>query len=139
MAKPFSESPPVAVGDRAPDGLLHDSNGRQIRLHDLFGRSFVALYFTDTRRRPDIPQNDVPWLTHYAVSRWDAPCDSPIRERALLDSGDRIAQRYGCPSNTMVLVRPDDHIAAIQPMAPGGADMAYRAALTAARREAVPA
>jgi 3-(3-hydroxy-phenyl)propionate hydroxylase len=139
MAKPFSDSPPVAVGDRAPDGLLHDSNGRQIRLHDLFGRSFVALYFTDTRRRPDIPQNDVPWLTHYAVSRWDAPCDSPIRERALLDSGDRIAQRYGCPPNTMVLVRPDDHIAAIEPMAPGGADMAYRAALTAARREAAPA
>jgi 3-(3-hydroxy-phenyl)propionate hydroxylase len=139
MAKPFSEPPPVTVGDRAPDGLVHDSNGRQVRLHDLFGRSFVALYFTDTRRRPDIPQDDAPWLAHYVVSRWDAPCESPVRQRTLFDPASRLAQRYGCPSDTIVLVRPDDHVAAIEPMAPGRADMAYRAALAVARREAVPA
>ena len=55
MVKAFAEPPPVEIGDRAPDGIVHDSEGRQVRLHDLFGRSFVALYFTDTRRRPDIP------------------------------------------------------------------------------------
>ena len=86
MVKSFAESPPVEVGDRAPDGLVHDGNGREIRLHDLFGRTFVALYFTDTRRRPHIPENDLPWLKHYAVSRWDAPLDSGLRERALFDS-----------------------------------------------------
>lgn len=139
MAKPYAEPPPVVVGDRAPDGLVHDSNGHQVRLHDLFGHSFVALYFTDVRRRPDIPENKLPWLTHYAVSRWDATRDSPIRERALLDSGNLITQRYGCAANTMVLVRPDDHIAAIEPMTPSLAETAYRAALSIPRREAVPA
>ncbi len=139
MVKAFAEPPPVEVGDRAPDGIVHDSEGRQIRLHDLFGRSFVALYFTDTRRRPDIPANDLPWLTHYAVSRWDVPRDSPIRDRSLLDPGSRLARRYGCPLDTMVLVRPDDHVAAIEPMSPGMAQSAYRAALGIPHREAVPA
>ena len=116
MVKPFAEPPPVVVGDRAPDGVVHDSAGHETRLHDLFGQSFVALYFTDVRRRPDIPARDLPWLRHYAVSRWDAPRDSAIRNRALLNSGDRVTQRYGCKPDTMVLVRPDDHIAAIEPM-----------------------
>jgi 3-(3-hydroxy-phenyl)propionate hydroxylase len=139
MVKAFAAPPPVAVGDRAPDGVVHDSAGREIRLHDLFGRSFVALYFTDTRRRPDIPANDTPWIMHYAVSRWDAPRDSGIRDRSLLDSGNHLARRYGCPPNTMVLIRPDDHIAAIAPMGPGVAQAAYRAAVRLSQREAVPA
>jgi 3-(3-hydroxy-phenyl)propionate hydroxylase len=139
MVKPFAEPPPVEVGDRAPDGIVHDSEGRPVRLHDLFGRSFVALYFTDTRRRPDIPKNDLSWLTHYAVSRWDAPRDSAIRDRSLLDVGGRLARRYGCAPETMVLVRPDDHVAAIAPMSPGLAESAYRAALAIPQREAVPA
>jgi 3-(3-hydroxy-phenyl)propionate hydroxylase len=139
MAKPFAEPPAVEVGDRAPDGIVHDSEGHQIRLHDLFGRSFVALYFTDTRRRPNIPANEEPWLAHYAVSRWDAPRDSTIRDRSLLDPGSHLARRYGCPPDTMVLVRPDDHIAAIEPMSPRAAQSAYRAELRISHREAVPA
>src|SRR5262245_40559890 len=139
MVKAFAEPPPVAIGDRAPDGVVHDSAGREIRLHDLFGRAFVALYFTDTRRRPDLPSNDTPWLRHYAVSRWDAPRDSGIRDRSLLDSGNRVTRRYGCPPNTMVLVRPDDHIAAIAPMGSDMAQAAYRASLGLCQRETVPA
>jgi 3-(3-hydroxy-phenyl)propionate hydroxylase len=138
MVKPYAEPPPVVVGDRAPDGVVHDSTGRQVRLHDLFGRSFVALYFTDTRRQPKIPVNDEPWLKHYAVSRWDAPRDSDIRNRALLDPGNQATRRYGCAADTMVLVRPDDHIAAILPMAPDAALAAYRAAVSARHKEPVP-
>ena len=114
--------------------------GPSVRLHDLFGRSFVALYFTDARRRPDIPENDHPWLAHYVVSRWDPAAH--IRQSATARcsmSGNAITQRYGCPPDTMVLVRPDDHIAAIAPMSPGVAEAAYRAALEATQREAVPA
>ncbi len=139
MVKSFATPPAVEVGDRAPDGLVHDSTGQETRLHDLFGRSFVALYFADTRRRPNIPQNDTPWLRHYVVSRWDAPQDSGIRERSLFDPGNRIAQRYGCAPNTMVLVRPDDHIAAIEPIGDGTAEAAYRAALANQQQNAVPA
>lgn len=139
MVKPYAHPPPVVLGDRAPDGVVHDSDGRRTRLHELFGRSFVALYFTDVRRRPEIPENDLPWLKHYAVSRWDAPRDSAIRNRSLFDPGSMVAQRYGCPANTMVLVRPDDHIAAIAPIAPGAAETAYRTALSIPHREAIPA
>jgi hypothetical protein len=39
----------------------------------------------------------------------------------------------------MVMVRPDDHIAAILPMSPGAAEAAYRAALGMTQPEAVPA
>lgn len=138
MAKPYAHPPAVMLGDRAPDGVVHDSEGRPVRLHDLFGRSFVALHFVDVRRRPQIPQNERPWLKHYAVSRWDAPRDSTIRDRSLFDPGNLVTQRYGCPDNTMVLVRPDDHIAAIVPVTPGAADKAYQAALSM-QREAVPA
>jgi 3-(3-hydroxy-phenyl)propionate hydroxylase len=139
MVKPYAAPPPVEVGDRAPDGTLHDGSGRSMRLHDLLGGSFVALYFTDARRRPDIPAEDTAWLRHYAVSRWDAPRDSPIRSRALLDVGDRLAQRYGCARETIVLVRPDDHVAAILPMSPGGAQAAYRSAIGLPAAQAAPA
>jgi 3-(3-hydroxy-phenyl)propionate hydroxylase len=91
------------------------------------------------RRRPDIPAKDLPWLRHYAVSRWDAPRDSAIRARALLDSGDRVTRRYGCKPDTMVLVRPDDHIAAIEPMTSSRAETAYQTALKPPQRQAVPA
>ena len=55
----------------------------------------------------------------------------PYASRALLDSGNRVTQRYGCQPDTMVLVRPDDHVAAIEPMTSGRADAAYQAALEA--------
>jgi 3-(3-hydroxy-phenyl)propionate hydroxylase len=31
----------------------------------------------------------------------------------------------GCPPGTLVLVRPDDHIAAIEPISPGAAERLY--------------
>jgi 3-(3-hydroxy-phenyl)propionate hydroxylase len=125
MVKSCPAPPPVEVGDRAPDRLMHDGAGKELRLHDLFGASFVALYFTDTRRRPPIPENTSPALKHFAVSRWDAPIDSGLRERTLFDSGDGAFKRYGCAPETMVLVRPDDHIAAICPIEPGRAAALY--------------
>ncbi len=136
MAKPFAAPPPAEVGDRAPDGIVYDHEGRQMRLHDLFGRAFVALYFTDARRAPQVPKNTSPWLRHFVVSRWDAPRNADIRDRALLDPGDRLLARYGCAPNTFILVRPDDHITAIAPMGPAVADDAYRAAVKGAPAEA---
>jgi 3-(3-hydroxy-phenyl)propionate hydroxylase len=61
------------------------------------------------------------------VSRWDAPFDSGLRDRALLDPGGRFARRLGCAPDSVLLVRPDEHIAAIAPMAPGVAQRLYRA------------
>jgi len=139
MVKPFAGPPAVTVGDRAPDGLVQTSEGREAHLHDLLGGSFVALYFTDARRKPNIPREDSPWLRHYVISRWDAPLDSGVRARALLDCGNRVALRYGCPSDSMVLVRPDDHIAAITPIHTDAAEAAYRSSLRTPSPQLVPA
>src|SRR6516225_2458002 len=116
---------PFRVGDRIPDAVLHAGDGRPVRLHDLVDDSFVALYFTDVRRRPHIPAN-VPGLKHLIVSHRDAPLDGGLRERSLFDVGDRFRQLMGCPSDTLVLVRPDDHIAAIAAMRGARAQDLYR-------------
>ncbi len=111
----------LQVGDRLPDALLHGPGGRPVRLHDLSDDSFVALYITDLRQGPDIPEHR-PGLRHYVVSRWDAPLGSGLRDRSLFDVGGRLAARIGCPADSVVLVRPDDHVAAIVPMQPGVAE-----------------
>jgi len=113
------------AGDRIPDAVLHAGDGRPIRLHDLTDDSFVALYFTDVRRRPKIPADDA-GLKHRIVSHRDAPLDGGLRDRSLFDVGDRFRQLMGCPSDTLVLVRPDDHIAAIAQMRSGRAEELYR-------------
>ncbi len=133
MVKAESE-PPVSMGDRLPDVLVHAPDGRETRIHDLCGNRFVALYFADVRRRPTVPASS-PALAHYVVSRWDAPGDSGLRECALLDVGGRLARRLGVEPDTLVLVRPDEHIASIAPIAPGVAERLYT---RATGRTAVP-
>jgi 3-(3-hydroxy-phenyl)propionate hydroxylase len=100
------------IGDRVPDAELHGPDGRPIRLHQLIDDNFLALYFTDVRRRPQIPE-DVPGLRHVIISRWDAPLDGGLRGRSYFDVGDRFRSRVGCKPDTILLVRPDDHIAAV--------------------------
>ena len=122
----YETEPPVRPGDRIPDWPLHGPGGRDLRAHDLTGDGFAALYLTDARRRPAVPYGGLSGLKHWVVSRWDAPLDSGLRERALLDPGDAFLRRLACPPNSLILVRPDDHIAAIVPISPGAAERAYR-------------
>jgi 3-(3-hydroxy-phenyl)propionate hydroxylase len=118
--------PSVEIGDRLPDFPLHDSSGSPCRAHDLCQDRFAALYFADARRRPSIPAGDTTALIHRVVSRWDAPLDSGIRNRCVLDPGDNFMRRLGVEPNTMVLVRPDEHIAAIEPMDRADARTVYQ-------------
>lgn len=122
-----STEPPVQPGDRLPDALVHTPEGREIRLHDLTADRFLALYFTDVRRRPPIAAARSRALAHFAISRWDAPLDGGIRDRCILDPGDRLKRRLGLADDTLVLVRPDEHIAAIVPMAGADANALYGA------------
>lgn len=130
MIRDEEEPGPVRPGDRVPDLPLHSTSGA-VYLHDLTADSFTALYFTDTRRRPRIPVATGPALRHYAVSRWDAPLDSPLRGRALLDPGDRVRKRFALTGDTVVLLRPDGHVAAIRAFDPTSdvdvAEQLYRA------------
>jgi 3-(3-hydroxy-phenyl)propionate hydroxylase len=124
-----TEREALRVGDRVPDAELHGPDGRPVRLHELIDDSFVALHFTDVRRRPPVAANNAPGLKSLIVSRRDAPLDSGLRERSLFDVGDRFRQRVGCATDSVVLVRPDDHIAAIAPMRSGIAEELYRKAV----------
>jgi 3-(3-hydroxy-phenyl)propionate hydroxylase len=104
--------------------VLHAGDGQPVRLHDLTDDSFLALYFTDVRRRPRLPP-DRPGLKHLVVSHRDAPIDSGLRERSLFDVGDKFRKRAGCGTDTVMLIRPDDHIAAIAPMREAIVDNIY--------------
>ncbi len=126
-----TEREALRAGDRISDAELHGPDGNPVRLHQLVDDSFVALYFTDVRRRPDIP-NNTPGLKHVIVSRRDAPLDGGLRDRCYLDVGDRFRIRAGCETDTIMLVRPDDHIAAIAPMRTGIATELYRKAVRSA-------
>lgn len=124
MVKQGSRPTPVQPGDRAPDMVAYGPAGA-VWIHDLIRQRFVALYFTDARRRPPIPSNASPALHHYVVSRWDAPHDSGLRDRALFDPGEAVTARYGLPPDSVCLIRPDGHIAAVEPLAPGRAAQVY--------------
>jgi 3-(3-hydroxy-phenyl)propionate hydroxylase len=95
------QEPALRPGDRVPDWLLQGPAGDEMRVHDLTADGFAALYFADARRRPEIPKNTSPALKHYLVSRWDAPLDSGLRERALFDPGGALRGRKSpCPASS---------------------------------------
>ena len=119
-------TPPLAVGDRLPDYLVHTGGGVQQRIHDVCVSRFTALYFCDVRRRPALPPNTSPALAHYAVSSWDAPLDSGLRAPTLFDPGNILRKRLGVADGTLVLVRPDHHVAAIVPITSGAAQSLYQ-------------
>lgn len=114
MVKTGGTPVPVRAGDRVPDLPLVTSRGPE-PLHHLVADSFVALHFTDARRRPDIPSDGPPGLRQVVVSRWDAPHDFGLRDRSWFDPGDRVRNRFGLNGDRVVLIRPDGHVAAILP------------------------
>ena len=115
MVKTGETPDALTPGDRLPDYSVAGPTGSPMRLHDVIDGKFTALYLTDSRRKPNIPANDKESLQHIIVSRYDAPLDSGLREQSLLDVGDAFLNRAGCELGTLILVRPDEHIAAIVP------------------------
>ncbi|GAA0534078.1 hypothetical protein GCM10009545_40810 [Saccharopolyspora thermophila] len=91
----------VRAGDRAPDSPLHDENGRQIRLFDLFrGPHWTHLAFDAE------PPATSPNVHAYRIS--------PAPTGASLVDAEGIAQAsYDVSPGTHVLIRPDGHIARI--------------------------
>lgn len=112
LVRTGAEPGPLAVGDRMPDARLFGPDGGEVHVHELVSDGFAALCFADPRRRPSLPA-DVPGLRCHVVSRWDAPHDGGLRERALLDPAGRLQQRLAVADGAVVLVRPDGHVAAI--------------------------
>lgn len=105
---------PILAGDRLPDVELLDWQGCHVRLHRLVEQDLVALTMEDARNRP-ILGADIPGLKHYLVTAFDAPHDSNLRERALLDLGGRLFRRLGGKPGDTFLVRPDGFVAHVEP------------------------
>ena len=86
-------------------------------LHELCRDSFVGLHLTDARRRPPFGP-DPDGLRQVVVSRWDAPHDSGLRDRAYFDPGSAVRERFGL-GDVAVLLRPDGHVAFVEPWTAG--------------------
>lgn len=114
MVRKTAEATPVRLGERMPDMRVFGPKG-PTHLHDLCRDSFVALHLTDTRRRPVVPVDGPPGLRQVVVSRWDAPHDSGLRDRAYFDPGDKVRERLGMSGDAVVLLRPDGHVALLEP------------------------
>ena len=67
-------------------------------------------------------------LKHFIISRFDAPLDGGLRDRCLLDPGNAMFERLGIDLGTLVLVRPDEYVAAIVPISkdPNQAENLYQ-------------
>jgi 3-(3-hydroxy-phenyl)propionate hydroxylase len=113
MVRKTAEPTPVRLGERMPDLRVFGPRGAT-SLHALCSDSFVALHFTDTRRRPHLPLDNPPGLRQVVVSRWDAPHDSGLRDKAYFDPGDKARARLGVLEDTVVLLRPDGHVALLE-------------------------
>ena len=104
---------PLRAGDRIPDAELHGPDGRPVRLHDLDRRQLRRALFhrrappARTSRRTSRACGTI------VVSRRDAPLDGGLRDAFAVRRRRPVPSAPGCPSDTLVLVRPDDHIAAM--------------------------
>lgn len=121
--------PPIARGDRVPDGSIFGPDGRLRRLHSLLGHDFVALTFVDWPAEAPLLTDPPPGLAQVLISCRDAPLDSGARGRTYFDVRGTLTKRFGAKSGTTYLVRPDDFTAAITSAEPAAIVTAYLTAV----------
>jgi 3-(3-hydroxy-phenyl)propionate hydroxylase len=114
MVRKSAEPTPLRLGERVPDLRVFGPEG-PVTLHQLCRDTFLAVHLTDARRRPPVPATGPEGLRQVVVSRWDAPHDSGLRDRAFFDPGDAVRRRFGIDGDAVVLLRPDGHVAMLEP------------------------
>lgn len=105
-----SESTTLAAGDRAPDGLLSDAQGKPTRLFDLFrGPLFTLLSFDGVLldQCNNLMARFPSALRAYVVSR-NPPCKSDSKQ-VFTDEAGHVSQMYS-PKPSLYLIRPDGYI-----------------------------
>ncbi|MGI8335134.1 FAD-dependent monooxygenase [Actinomadura scrupuli] len=91
----------LRAGDRAPDAHYIDAEGRPGRLHEVFrGPHFTLITVSGSGAGAD------------AVELWPSSAES-LETLAVPDPGPGFKKIYGITGPTLVLVRPDGYIAAI--------------------------
>jgi hypothetical protein len=100
------------VGDRAPDAVLRDPEGRPVRLFDAYrGPHFTAIAYGAHAVRElhllPLPASGAP-LRRIAIDT-----ESAVADRVFRDSAESFKRNYGLGPDTLMLIRPDGYIASI--------------------------
>jgi 2-polyprenyl-6-methoxyphenol hydroxylase-like FAD-dependent oxidoreductase len=100
------------AGDRAPDAVLVDNAGKQLRLFDAYrGPHFTAVAFGDQAARA---LNDLPWpMMGAPLKRLAIDAQSSTADLVLTDGNGSFRESYGVSEDTLFLVRPDGYLASI--------------------------
>jgi 2-polyprenyl-6-methoxyphenol hydroxylase-like FAD-dependent oxidoreductase len=102
----------LQVGDRAPDALLRDSDGKPVRLFDVFrGPYFTALAYGARAARQ---LHLLPWpTTGTPLRRVTLGTESTLADREFNDPAATFKKNYGLDADALLLIRPDGYIASI--------------------------
>lgn len=102
----------LQVGDRAPDALLRDCEGKPVRLFDVYrGPHFTALAYG---QRAAHKLDSLAWPTVGAPLRRVAiNAESACAEAVFRDPIAAVKKNYGLSSDALLIVRPDGYVASI--------------------------
>ncbi|MFJ2759536.1 FAD-dependent oxidoreductase [Nocardioides sp. NPDC087217] len=100
------------VGDRAPDAVMVDAEGRPARMFDAYrGPHFTAVAYGDGAARA---LNQIQWPATGAALRTVAvDALSSTADLVLTDGNGSFRESYGVSEDTLLLVRPDGYLASI--------------------------
>jgi 2-polyprenyl-6-methoxyphenol hydroxylase-like FAD-dependent oxidoreductase len=100
------------VGDRAPNAVLRDADGKPVRLFDIYrGPHFAALAYGEQAAR-ELEQLSWP-TTGAPLRRVTIGTDTALTEKLLRDPTATFKKIYGLDTDTLLLIRPDGYIASI--------------------------
>lgn len=99
-------------GDRAPDAVLADNEGKQVRIFGTYrGPHFTAVAFGDQAARA---LDDLAWpLEGATLKRVAINAQSPTADVVLSDTKGNFRESYGVSADALFLVRPDGYLASI--------------------------
>ena len=102
----------LCVGDRAPDALMVDAEGKPAKIFDAYrGPHFTAVAYGEGAARA---LNEIQWPADGAALRMVAvDAHSAFADLVLTDGNGSFRDSYGVAEDTLFLVRPDGYLASI--------------------------
>jgi len=109
LACDLDDTTVIRAGDRAPDApCLRTSNGKQVRLFDVFRGTHFTLFAFSDQPAPQLPNISNSFLRVYTIIR---PGNMTIAdEHTLVDSDNHAHRAYGITHDALILVRPDGYV-----------------------------
>ena len=104
----------LSAGDRAPDAPGEDSNGKPVRLFDLFRGPHLTLLRLDPSDAATTALNSCD-IKQVSVYKSRPAGNPPAGSTVFVDSVGHFANAYGGAPDEFILIRPDGYIAWIGP------------------------